>query len=422
MRKIISISLSPNTEKDDVFLAMRLIFQPWKWKQGPITEILEKIFQEKMGLGQCFSFNSGRSCLLAAFSAMGIGEGDEIIAQSFTCNAVINPILKFKAKPVYVDIGPNLNMDLNKIEEKITPKTKAIIAQHTFGWPAEIEEIKKICEKHKLILIEDCAHALGAKRNGKFCGSFGDISFFSFGRDKIISSVYGGMLCANNKELASKVSDFYHQINYPKNSWIIQQILHPILTNLLILPFYGIIIGKIFMAFFVNLNILSKSVTKNENQGILPEYFPYRLPNALASMALNQFEKLDKFNTHRRKIAMFYNKELEAEPDYKIVFSNLENNDYPIYLKYPLLTKNSKNIMEKMKKNNIYLNDGWRDSAIMPPMTNLEKMIYLAGSCSLSESIVKEIIYLPTHINISLAQAKKIVDLLKTENIVKIKE
>jgi dTDP-4-amino-4,6-dideoxygalactose transaminase len=413
MRKIISISLSPNTEKDDVFLALRLVFQPWKWKQGQTVEVLEKKFQEKMNLGQCFSFNSGRSCLLAAFFAIKIAEGDEIIVQSFTCNAVINPILKFKAKPVYVDIDSNLNMDLSRIEEKITSRTKAIIVQHTFGWPAKIEEIKKICEKHNLILIEDCAHALGGKINNKFCGSFGDISFFSFGRDKIISSVYGGMLCVNKKELALEISNFSKQTNYPKNSWIFQQLLHPILTNLLILPFYGMIIGKIFMALFVNLNILSKSVTKNENQGILPEYFPYKLPNALAVLALNQFEKLEKFNIHRRKIAMFYNKELESIPEYKIVFSGLENNDYPIYLKYPLLTKDSKKIIQKMKNNNIYLNDGWRDSAIMPPMTNLEKMIYQPGSCSLAEGIAKEIIYLPTHINVSLSQAEKIVDLLK---------
>ncbi|MFA5009571.1 MAG: aminotransferase class V-fold PLP-dependent enzyme [Candidatus Paceibacterota bacterium] len=413
MRKIISISLSPNTEKDDVFLALRLVFQPWKWKQGQTVEILEKNFQEKMDLGQCFSFNSGRSCLLAAFFAIKIAEGDEIIVQSFTCNAVINPILKFKARPVYVDIDSNLNMDLSRIEEKITSRTKAIIVQHTFGWPAKIEEIKKICEKHNLILIEDCAHALGAKINNKFCGSFGDVSFFSFGRDKIISSVYGGMLCVNKKELALEISNFSKQTNYPKNSWIFQQLLHPILTNLLILPFYGMIIGKIFMALFVNLNILSKSVTKNENQGILPEYFPYKLPNALAVLALNQFEKLEKFNIHRRKIAMFYNKKLESISEYKIVFSGLENNDYPIYLKYPLLTKDSKKIIQKMKNNNIYLNDGWRDSAIMPPMTNLEKMIYQPGSCSLAEGIAKEIIYLPTHINVSLSQAEKIVDLLK---------
>lgn len=413
MFKVLSLSLSPNTERDDVRLALCLFFRPWQWKNGGVVDELQKEFSSKFKLGRSFAFNSGRSCLLTALEAIGVGQGDEVIIQSFTCNAVINPILKFGAIPIFVDIQKDLNMDISKLEEKITPKTKVVIAQHTFGMPGNIEAIKAICEKHKLILIEDCAHALGAKFKDKYCGAFGDMSFFSFGRDKVLSSVYGGMLCVNNPEILEKIKEVHRKTELPSEFWIGQQILHPILTNLLILPFYNVFLGKIIMALAINLNLLSKSVTAEENQGRLPSYFPKRMPNALAILAKHQLNKLNRYNGHRRDIALFYEKELANNPDFEIVFKNIPTGVEPIYLKFPLINKTKKDILARMKAHNVYLNDGWRDSAIMPPMTELSEMKYRKGSCALAEKISEEIIYLPTHINISINDAKKIAYLLK---------
>lgn len=413
MFKVISLSLSPNTEKDDVALALRLIFTPWQWKKGKAITELEKAFKNKFNLGPCFSFNSGRSCLLGILEAIQTKEGDEVIIQSFTCNAVVNPILKFKAKAIYVDIGQDLNIDVSKIEEKINSKTKAIIAQHTFGMPSDIENIRNLCQKHNLILIEDCAHSLGAKINEKYCGSFGDFSFFSFGRDKVISSVYGGMVAVNNPKFLEKIKDFQKNCRFPYDLWTLQQLLHPVLTNLLILPFYNVLLGKIVMALSINLNILSKSVTQKENIGILPSYFPYRLPNGLAILALNQLRKLDRFNAHRKELAEFYKQELANNQEVEVVYNNISKNKEPIYLKYPLINKTGRDIFKTMRASNIYLNDGWRDSAIMPPSTNLGKMDYVSGSCHLAEQISKQIFHLPTHINISINDAKKIIYLLK---------
>src|SRR5574344_2414604 len=157
--KTVSISLSPNTEKDDVCLAIKELFVKEKIKGKSINEF-EKIFKESLGFEKVFSLNSGRSSLLIILKALGIEMGDEVIVQALTCNAVINPILKTGATPIYVDIDDTLNIDPTLIEEKITKRTKAIIIQHTFGMPAKIEEIKNICNKHNLYLIEDCAHSL----------------------------------------------------------------------------------------------------------------------------------------------------------------------------------------------------------------------------------------------------------------------
>ncbi len=433
--KPISISLSPNAQKDDVFLAWKMLFWPWEWlgvnqftpldklsngasqrKSASIT--LEDEFKEYLGIKYAYSFNSGRSALMAILSALGIGEGDEVLIQAFTCNAVPNPILWSGVKPVYVDIDGSLNIDPDDLEKKITPKSKAIIVQHTFGIPAQMDKILTIAECYNLKVIEDCAHSLGAeyKKVGlpaeasAKAGTFGDIAFFSFGRDKIISSVYGGMVATNNPNLAEKIKEFQEKCSYPSKFWIFQQLLHPIIFSIALPTYYFLNIGKFKIWFCQKLRLLSRSVTKKEKWGENPGYFPQKMPNALAALALNQFKKLDNFNEHRREIAEFYNCETDAKLTRK-------TDAKPAYLKYPIFVKNPDKIRKIAKKNHILLDDGWWGSPVMPPGTNLEKMGYKIGDCPKAEKTAKTIINLPTHINISLKQAKKILNLLKDEKI-----
>lgn len=403
--KIISISLSPNTEKDDVCLAFKELFSSEKIEGEHIKEF-ENNFKNYFNFDFVFSLNSGRSCLLLILEALNVKKDDEIIVQAFTCNAVINPILKKNARPIYADIDNALNIDISQIEKKITKKTKAIIVQHTFGMPGKIKEIKKICEKYDLFLIEDCAHALGAKYDNKYCGTFGDISFFSFGRDKVISSVYGGMIGINNLKLKEKVEKEYEKLRYPDKKWVNRQLMHPIIMNLFVLPLYNFFnVGKIILELSIRLKILSKAVSSLEYKGELPDYFPKRMPNSLAKLANNQFNKLDKFNNHRRKIAKYYKKNIGGIFDI---------NDGVIYLKYPILVNDGDEIIKEFSKFNIMLEDGWRKKVIVPPKTDLHKMTYVKGECKIAEKISNKILILPTHINITEDVAEKIVYLLKS--------
>jgi perosamine synthetase len=406
MSKIIYSSLFPNFEKDDVALSFKLLFSFWKWKRGESIKELELSFQDKFNLGQCFSFNSGRSCLLAILEAMNIKKGDEIIVQGFTCNAVINPIIKIGARPVFVDLKNNLNIDENKIQINISSKTKAVIVQHTFGWPADIAEIKDICRDNNLFLIEDCAHSLGAKYNNQYVGSFGDASFFSFGKDKIMSSVFGGIVSINNHSLKIKEYDF------PSNFWTIQQLFYPVLMQYVFLPLFKFKIGRLFYSLMFELNIFSlRSVTKKENQGFLPRYFGKKMPNALARLALNQLKKVDWFNEKRREIARIYFKEFN-NGSIKPVFSNNFGNKEPVFLKFPVLINNPEKVLKELREENIFLNDGWRETVIVPPLTNQKKMKY-EGGCILSEIVSKQILSLPTHAKLSLEDIKRIASIVK---------
>src|SRR3989344_3390858 len=184
-RKIISCALSPNTEIDDVFLALQTICTPWKWKYGKAIDKVEK----KLG---AITFNSGRSAFLALLEAFDIGEGDEVSVQAFTCVAVPNSVLWAGAKPVFADIDETYNIDPKDIEKKITKKTKAIVVQHAFVIPADMNAILALSKKHNVFVIEDFAHTMSIPMRG-------DAAFFSFGRDKVLSSVWGGAASISSK-------------------------------------------------------------------------------------------------------------------------------------------------------------------------------------------------------------------------------
>jgi len=404
--KPISISLSPNTEKDDIWLALKLVFQCWKWKRGKAIKGLENEFKKYLGVKYAFAFNSGRSALIAILKSFELKPESEVLLQAFTCNAAVNPVIWSGYKPVYVDCDEdNFNINPEDLKRKITPKSRVVIVQHTFGLPAKMDKILDITRQNNLILIEDCAHSLGAEYQGKKVGTFGKAAFFSFSRDKIISSVYGGMVVTNDDKLGVKLLQFRQNIKYPNNCWIIQQLMHPILMNFLILPTYRVF-GKYLLVLFQYLKILSKAVHWKEKQGRKPSYFPKKMPNALALLALNQFKKLDRFNKHRGEMADFYYENLK-----KSSFALPQRNG-SVFLRFTIKHPKAHYIIKNAWKKNLLIGD-WYTSPVAPEDTDLTKLQYKMGSCPKTEKLAKLTLNLPTHINISQKEAQKIVNFLK---------
>jgi dTDP-4-amino-4,6-dideoxygalactose transaminase len=415
--KPISISLSPNVEREDVRLALKLIKNKKEWKEGEKIRELEEEFKKYLMIKYAISFNSGRSAFLAILNSLGLKTGDEVLLQAFTCNAVPNPVIWSGLKPVYVDCDEKtFNIDVEDLKRKITKKSKAMVVQHTFGLPADLEEILEICKKNNLILIEDCAHSLGAEYGStsspqvqsKKVGTFGKVSFFSFSRDKVISSVYGGMVATDDDDLAKKIKEFQQKLDYPSNYWIFQQLLHPILMDKIILPTYSIL-GKYLLILFQWLHILSKAVHWKEKRGEIPDYFPKKLPNALASLALNQFKRLDKFNEYRRGIAEFYYENLK---DSKFELPPEFEYGKQIFLRFTIKHQKAHQIIRKAWQKNLLIGD-WYDKIIAPRDTKLDKMEYKMGSCKKAEKLAEETFNLPTHINISKQDAEKIIQFLR---------
>jgi len=172
--------------------------------QGPVTAELEEKFAAVCGTRFAIATSSGTTALHVALLANGIGQGDEVITTPFTFIASVNSILYVGATPVLVDIEPDtFNLNPQLIEQAITPKTKAILPVHLYGYPCDMDAIIHLASRYSLLVIEDAAQAIGSEFNGKRVGSFGT-GCFSLYATKNVMSGEGGMITTNDEKLAQQ--------------------------------------------------------------------------------------------------------------------------------------------------------------------------------------------------------------------------
>lgn len=172
---------------------------------GKEVQEFEKEFAEYLGVKNVVGVDNGLNALVLTFRALEIGEGDEVIVQGNTYIASVMGISMNGATPVFVEPDEFFNMDMDKVEEKVTPKTKAILVTHLYGQASNMERVIEICKKHNLKLVEDCAQSHGAQFDGKMTGSFG-IGCFSFYPSKNLGAFGdGGAIATNDDELAQKI-------------------------------------------------------------------------------------------------------------------------------------------------------------------------------------------------------------------------
>ncbi len=191
--------------KDDIEKVISNILQSGAYINGPYTKELEGKLAKYLDVKHVIGVANGTDALVIALEALGIKEGDEVITTPFTFFATAEAISVIGAKPVFVDVSlDDFNIDINKLEEAITEKTKAIIPVHIFGTPADMDKINEIAKKHNLYVIEDACQAIGAKYRDKMVGGLGDIACFSFFPTKNLGTYGdGGLITTNSDEIAS---------------------------------------------------------------------------------------------------------------------------------------------------------------------------------------------------------------------------
>jgi len=407
--------LSPNLTKKDILISISYLFSPWKWKKirkGEFQNILKDNFSKKFGFKFVFPVGKGREALFLALKILDLEENDEVILQGFTCTVVPRSVILAGGKPVFVDIDESLNIDINDLEKKITNKTRAIIIQHTLGIPfTKFDDLRKIIGNRKIVIIEDCAHSIGAKVKEKFVGNFGELAVFSFGRDKVLSSVNGGVLATNNETLAQKIENYLTQ-NMKERSLkdVAKDLLHPIITGLIVLPLYDFFFfGKFLLFLLQKLHILSKPISKKEillDDKKNTREIVTKFPSSLCEIALNQLENLDMFNKKRIETAKKYY-ELIKFPKQKF-----DNTSEPIFLRFSFFYEYPKIAKKIFKKEKIYLGSFWYEKVISPKGSNLDKLGYKIGSCLKAESFSKKVVNLPTNKEIDIKKLGKILDKL----------
>lgn len=183
----------------------------WISSKGEFIGKFEQEFAKYIGADYATSVSNGTVAIHLALAALGIGPGDEVIVPTLTYIASVNTIIQTGAKPIFVDsLESSWQIDPKDVEAKISPRTKAIMAVHLYGLPCDMGALTNICQKHKLLLIEDCAEAFGTQYKGQHVGTFGDISTFSFFGNKTITTGEGGMVVAKRKEVLERA---YHLKN-----------------------------------------------------------------------------------------------------------------------------------------------------------------------------------------------------------------
>ena len=245
---------------------------------GPLVNEFEQKFAHYMQQADCVALQSGTAALHMALYELGIGEGDDVIVPATTYVATVNPIRYVGANPIIVDVDSKTwNIDVESLEKAITPRTKAIIPVHLFGNPCDMTAIMKIAAKNNLSVIEDATESLGAKYQGQWTGTIGDLGCFSFNGNKTITSGSGGMV-------VGKDSDRLKHIRF-----------------------------------------LINQARENNQAYHHPEIgFNLRMTNVHAALGLAQFSKLDIFLEKKRRIFEIYKEEFNSSDN--IVFQESEPN------------------------------------------------------------------------------------------------
>lgn len=201
---------------------------------GKYVSEFEENFAKYCNVSLASTTSSGTTALYLALLALNIKTGDEVIVPDFTYVATANVVHYIGAKPVFVDVDKDTwTIDVSKIEQKITGKTKAIIPVHIFGYPADMDKINVIAKKHNLFVIEDACQALGTLYKGKKVGSLSDIGCFSFSGAKIITTGEGGIVLSRNKKLMERISAIKSNFTDKKRHFYHSEVGYPFrLTNL----------------------------------------------------------------------------------------------------------------------------------------------------------------------------------------------
>jgi perosamine synthetase len=184
----------------------------WISSKGKYISNFETAFAKYLNAGYATSVCNGTVALHLALLVLDIKPGDEVIVPTFTYIASVNSIAYVGAIPVFVDSLPQTwQMDCNDVEDKITAKTKAIMVPHIYGHPCDMDALSDICHRHHLLMIEDCAEAIGSKYNNRHVGTFGDIAAYSFFGNKTITTGEGGMVVSNSEELIERAKTIKNQ-------------------------------------------------------------------------------------------------------------------------------------------------------------------------------------------------------------------
>jgi len=352
----------PYITDDDVKSVVDVLRSKFLSHSDVVNEF-EREFANYLGVKHVVTVSNGTAALYLILKALGIGDGDEVIVPDFTFFATASTVVMVGAKPVFADINlRTYNIDPKDIEAKVTSRTKAVIAVHLYGHPAKVDEIRDVCDKYGLYLVEDAAQAHGAEFMGRKVGSLGDVAAFSFYATKNLTMGEGGAVVTDDDELAERIKLLRNHGQLRK--------------------YYHVVVGGNF-----------------------------RLTSIQAALGLSQLRKLDWMNSRRRELAKVYGEYLSGLSDYlglpiEEPWAKHVYHQYVIWVKKPL----SRDEVAS------YLNSRGIETAIHYPIPLHEQPVFKPSSgvcCPNSIEASRHVLSLPMHPNLTLSDVEYVSQSIK---------
>jgi len=348
--------------KNEIDGAIEDVIKNTAFIKGKYVQEFENNFAEKYGVKHCIGVANGTDAIFITLKMLGIGNGDEVITVANSWISTSETISNTGAIPVFVDIEPDYySIDVSRIEEKITSKTRAIIPVHLYGQPADIKIIQQICEKYNLFLIEDCAQAHFSKFENKFVGTYGDVATFSFYPGKNLGA-FGdaGCIITDNDQLAEKCRMYANHGALTKHQHIIEGV---------------------------------NSRLDGLQAAIINAKLPY----------------IDSWNEKRLQNALYYNELLKDLPG--IVTPKIKNNCKHIFHLYVIRSKKRDEISEFLNQNGVQTAIHYPTA--LPFMQAYKYLQYEESDLPIAFQFQKEILSLPMYPELAKEQIEYVVKLIR---------
>ena len=383
--------LGGTTTAADCLAALRHVAQARELVQGPAIAAYEQAFARTIGVRHAYSFATGRVGFYGLLRALAVKPGDEVLLQVPTHIVIPNAIRYAGARPVYVDCrSDTYNMDLEQAERRISPRTRVLLLQHTFGMPADVEAALALAERHGLEIVEDCVHALGATYDARHVGTFGRAAFFSTEETKTISTTMGGMVVTDDARIAASVREFQASCAWPPALLVARYLVKLVVYHLLTEPRVHRS-ARTLKRRLRRLDPLPVATTPEEQHGIRPPNYEQRLSNAQAVLGLRQLARLEANVGHRRWAAERYEArlfELGFDPPRPPAKAQ------PAFLRYPLRVENRAEAMRRTAPHAVL---GTWFTSVLEEALSPQYGQYEPGSCPRAEEAAKHLVNLPTH-------------------------
>jgi len=357
-----------------------------------------------------FAFWKGRVAMYAILKALGVEDGDEVIHPGYTCMFAINPIKYLGAKPVYVDIEPNtFNMNPALLERQVTPKTKVIVAQHTYGYPCDMDAIMDIAAKRGIVVVEDCCLAFGSTWKGEIVGTFGKAAYFSFQWNKPFTTGLGGMAITNDAKLAEKIKHLCdEELCKPSVMEVIMLTAQFAVYRMVIYPRTTAIAQNIFR-YLTKKGAVVGSFSAAEFEPKMAADFFKGMSFIQARSGLRQLAKIDGNITHRRKLAALYDRLLWERGWVPRKYDKSVMD--PVMVRYPMRITEKSKALEEAAAAEVELGS-WFECPLHPIETSLAAYDYKIGMCPEAEKAAREVVNLPLHSRADEKTAKRTIDFI----------